>query len=96
MAKQWPWALLAIGVACATAAAYEHASSDSPLIWLYAPGFIGEVLAGGVHGGASERVLEAAWSVANGLFWATALKILFFLGRVARRAYGGRFRSTQL
>jgi hypothetical protein len=31
MAKQRPWALLAIGVACATAVAYEHVSSDSPL-----------------------------------------------------------------
>ena len=73
--------MLAVAIAIATAIAYAKisAGSHSPFIWLFAPGFIGEVLLGGVHGGEPESVLRIGWCIANGLFWTGALRLVFAL-----------------
>lgn len=70
--RMWPYLLVAIGVA--SAAGYEGRVSSKPLPGvlkvLLAPGTVGFMLVGGVHGGLSDSVQVLAWAVTNGLFWA--------------------------
>lgn len=91
-ARRIPWIVCAIGVACATFAVYGKISDNSPrlLIWLFSPGFIGAAIVGGVHGGASDSVLEIAWCVSNALFWTAVAKVVTSLVmRAQRRKEGG-------
>jgi hypothetical protein len=85
------WLMVGIGVASATALAQLSAPSHLPLwaVALVGPGVIGELLVGGVHGGAPEWLRAGAWSVANGAFWAAAFK---GLSVIARRV--GRLRNS--
>jgi hypothetical protein len=81
----WPWLIIEAALTCATSIAYEKipASSHALLGWLIAPGLIGELLVGGVHGGASQATREVAWSEANGAFWAVVLKSVFVAASTA-------------
>jgi ABC-type iron transport system FetAB permease component len=94
MSKWWLWLVLAVAIVLATAIAYERIpeGSHSPFIWLFAPGFIGEVLLGGVHGGEPESVLKLGWCIANGLFWTGALRLVFalYVATIAARERGLR------
>jgi hypothetical protein len=89
--KWLPWLVLGAVLAGFTAVAYERIPEDShsPLLWLFAPGLIGEMLVGGVHGGAQESTQEIAWSISNGLFWTAVLRVVFAL-TVATKAILGK------
>ncbi|HEV7704575.1 MAG TPA: hypothetical protein VGO46_09795 [Gemmatimonadaceae bacterium] len=77
-------------LACAFAIAFDRISevSHSPLEWLLAPGIIGEILVGGVHGLSSESIQNIALGVSNGVFWTAAIWAVFALIRLARALNG--------
>jgi hypothetical protein len=61
-----------------------------PVFWqiVFAPGMLGYLLLGGVHGSASVSSLSLAWSVTNGLFWAGVMQFCLNVARSAKRPPG--------
>ena len=64
------WVIVTLGM---TGGAALIVQSPDPLTgllrYLFAPGVLGYLLVGGIHGGASETTLKGAYVLANGLAW---------------------------
>lgn len=82
--RQWPWLVVVAGVSFASDRIGQLPGGLTGVReYLFAPGVVGYLLAGGVHGGASSETLVLAWDFANGVFW--TLVLWWCVGRIRRR-----------
>jgi hypothetical protein len=81
--RRWLWVVVALGMAGGAGLMVSGRSpSGGVLEVLFAPGIIGYMLVGGVHGGESAVTLGIAYVVANGVVWGC---IAWYFARVAQR-----------